>query len=152
MGEPAAKIKADDIAAVFREEIRADVESLKAKGIHPTLVGFLGTGDVSAKKYSEWTMKACEADGIRFEVREVSGACGPRAVPPPSGGAHQNAPHTLPMRSEATKRGAAPTPPAGYPLRRAHVPKCTTALLCRVCSTCAGRHHAPHRMPDCVPA
>jgi hypothetical protein len=82
MGEPAAKIKADDIAAVFREEIRADVESLKAKGIHPTLVGFLGTGDVSAKKYSEWTMKACEADGIRFEVREVSGACGPRAVPP----------------------------------------------------------------------
>ena len=83
MGEPAAKIKADDIAAVFREEIRADVESLKAKGIHPTLVGFLGTGDVSAKKYSEWTMKACEADGIRFEVREVSGACGPRAVPPP---------------------------------------------------------------------
>lgn len=56
---------------MFREEIRADVESLKAKGIHPTLVGFLGTGDVSAKKYSEWTMKACEADGIRFEVREV---------------------------------------------------------------------------------
>ena len=71
MGEPAAKIKADDIASVFREEIRNDVESLKAKGVHPTLVGFLGTGDVAAKKYSEWTMKACEADGIRFEVREV---------------------------------------------------------------------------------
>lgn len=69
---PAEKVKADDIAAVFREEIRADVEALKAKGVHPTLVGFLGTGDVSAKKYSEWTMKACEADGIKFEVREVS--------------------------------------------------------------------------------
>lgn len=68
---PAEKIKADDIAAVFRSEIRADVEALKAKGITPTLVGFLGTGDVAAKKYSEWTMKACEADGIKFEVREV---------------------------------------------------------------------------------
>lgn len=68
---PAEKIKADDIAAVFRSEIRADVEALKAQGVHPTLVGFLGTGDVSAKKYSEWTMKACEADGIKFEVREV---------------------------------------------------------------------------------
>ena len=69
---PAEKVKADDIAAVFRSEIRADVEALKAQGVHPTLVGFLGTGDVSAKKYSEWTMKACEADGIKFEVREVS--------------------------------------------------------------------------------
>jgi len=68
---PAEKIKADDIATVFRSEIRADVEALKAKGITPTLVGFLGTGDVSAKKYSEWTSKACEADGIKFEVREV---------------------------------------------------------------------------------
>ena len=71
MHGPAEKIKADDIAAVFREEIRADIQALKAKGVHPTLVGFLGTGDVAAKKYSEWTMKACEADGIKFEVREV---------------------------------------------------------------------------------
>jgi len=68
---PAEKVKADEIAAVFRDEIRADVEELKAKGIHPTLVAFLGTGDVAAKKYSEWTAKACEADGIKFEVREV---------------------------------------------------------------------------------
>ena len=68
---PAEKVKADDIAAVFRDEIRKDVDELKAKGVQPLLVGFLGTGDVAAKKYSEWTMKACEADGIRFEVREV---------------------------------------------------------------------------------
>ena len=68
---PAEKVKADEIAAVFRDEIRADVEELKAKGIHPTLVAFLGTGDVAAKKYSEWTAKACEADGIKFEVREA---------------------------------------------------------------------------------
>jgi methylenetetrahydrofolate dehydrogenase (NAD+) len=68
MGE---KVKADDIAAVFREEIRADVNALKAQGVNPTFVAFLGTGDVAAKKYSEWTMKACESDGIKFEVREV---------------------------------------------------------------------------------
>ena len=82
MGEPAVKVKADDIAAVFREEIRADVAELKAKGVHPTLVSFLATGDVAAKKYSEWTQKACEADGIKYEVREVSGAHEPRAMPP----------------------------------------------------------------------
>ena len=69
--ELAQKIKADDVAAVFRNEIRADVEALKARGVEPTLVAFLSTGDASAKKYSEWTMKACEADGIKFEVREV---------------------------------------------------------------------------------
>ena len=67
----AVKIKADDIAAVFRREIRAEVDRMKAKGVQPTLVAFLSTGDASARKYSEWTMKACEADGIKFEVREV---------------------------------------------------------------------------------
>jgi hypothetical protein len=87
MGEPAVKVKADDIAAVFREEIRADVAELKAKGVHPTLVSFLATGDVAAKKYSEWTQKACEADGIKYEVREVSGAHEPHAMQP-SGWAH----------------------------------------------------------------
>jgi hypothetical protein len=73
MGEPAVKVKADDIAAVFREEIRADVAELKAKGVHPTLVSFLATGDVAAKKYSEWTQKACEADGIKYEVIQPKG-------------------------------------------------------------------------------
>ena len=53
---PAEKIKADDIAGVFRAEIRASVDALKAKGIQPTLVGFLGLsrpsstlGDVYSK-------------------------------------------------------------------------------------------------------
>jgi len=38
----------------------------------PLLVGFLANGDVAAKKYAEWTGKACEADGIKFELREVA--------------------------------------------------------------------------------
>ncbi len=40
-------------------------------GVVPLLVGFLANGDVAAKKYAEWTGKACEADGIKFELREV---------------------------------------------------------------------------------
>ena len=27
--------------------------------------------DPAARKYAEWTGKACEADGIRYELREV---------------------------------------------------------------------------------
>jgi len=56
---------------VFRKEIQDSVARLKAKGITPLLVGFLANGDIAAKKYAEWTGKACEADGISFEVREV---------------------------------------------------------------------------------
>lgn len=69
---PAEKVKADDIAAPFREEIRTTIANLKKDGIVPLLVGFLANGDVAAKKYAEWTGKACEADGIKFELREVA--------------------------------------------------------------------------------
>mmetsp|Transcript_37295 Transcript_37295/g.76447 ORF Transcript_37295/g.76447 Transcript_37295/m.76447 type:complete len:328 (+) Transcript_37295:32-1015(+) len=71
MSGPAEKVKADEIAAPHREEIRATIAGLKEKGVTPLLVGFLAQGDPSAKKYAEWTGKACEADGIKFELREV---------------------------------------------------------------------------------
>mmetsp|Transcript_21275 Transcript_21275/g.41441 ORF Transcript_21275/g.41441 Transcript_21275/m.41441 type:complete len:325 (+) Transcript_21275:152-1126(+) len=67
----AVKIKADDAAAPFREDIKTKIVALKAKGVTPLLVGFLANGDAGAIKYAEWTGKACEADGITFEVRNV---------------------------------------------------------------------------------
>mmetsp|Transcript_31023 Transcript_31023/g.78101 ORF Transcript_31023/g.78101 Transcript_31023/m.78101 type:complete len:327 (+) Transcript_31023:222-1202(+) len=67
----AVKVKADDAAAPFRDDIKANISKLKEKGITPLLVGFLANGDAGAVKYAEWTGKACEADGIKFEVRNV---------------------------------------------------------------------------------
>lgn len=65
------KIKADEAASVFREEIQKKVNDLKAKGIIPKIVGFLATQDAGSIKYAEWTGKACEIDGISYEVRTV---------------------------------------------------------------------------------
>ncbi|KAJ1490001.1 putative methylene tetrahydrofolate dehydrogenase [Baffinella frigidus] len=71
MSEGGTKVKADDCAAPLREEIKSAVLKLKEKGVTPLLVGFLASGDESARKYAEWTGKACESDGIKFELREV---------------------------------------------------------------------------------
>jgi methylenetetrahydrofolate dehydrogenase (NAD+) len=38
----------------------------------PLLVGLLANNDPSAKQYAEWTGKACRADGLRYELRELS--------------------------------------------------------------------------------
>lgn len=35
------------------------------------LVGLLANRDPAAKKYAEWTGKACRADGLRYELREL---------------------------------------------------------------------------------
>lgn len=73
--QPAAnakKVDAGTIAAPFREEIRTQVQNLKQLGIDaPLLVGLLANTDPAAKKYAEWTGKACIADGIRYELRTV---------------------------------------------------------------------------------
>lgn len=37
----------------------------------PLLVGLLANKDPAAKKYAEWTGKACETDGLRYELREL---------------------------------------------------------------------------------
>jgi methylenetetrahydrofolate dehydrogenase (NAD+) len=68
----AKKIDAGDIAKPFREEIRNQVAKLKQAGIDaPLLVGLLANTDPAAKKYAEWTGKACRADGIRYELRMI---------------------------------------------------------------------------------
>jgi len=66
----ARKVLADEVAAPFRKEIRETVEKLDG-GLGPKLVGFLANGDPAARKYAEWTGKACVADALRFELREV---------------------------------------------------------------------------------
>jgi len=71
----AQKIDATAIAKPFREEIRTQIQKLKEVGIEaPLLVGLLANSDPAAKKYAEWTGRACKADGIRYELREIDDA------------------------------------------------------------------------------
>ena len=71
----AQKVDAGNIAKPFREEIRTQIQKLKEAGIEaPLLVGLLANSDPAAKKYAEWTGKACRADGIRYELREIKDA------------------------------------------------------------------------------
>lgn len=76
MSGPAIKVKADDVASLFRKEIQDVVGKLRMvilkvcveidsrnlckmfhhpwqRGITPLLVGFLANGDIAAKKYAE---------------------------------------------------------------------------------------------------
>mmetsp|Transcript_19712 Transcript_19712/g.47601 ORF Transcript_19712/g.47601 Transcript_19712/m.47601 type:complete len:385 (-) Transcript_19712:152-1306(-) len=64
------KVNAGVVAKPFREEIKAKVEAMKHAGFEPPLlVGLLANKDPAAKKYAEWTGKACRADGLRYELR-----------------------------------------------------------------------------------
>ena len=68
--EKGRKVLAAEIAEPFRTEIRETIRS-KYPGKPPKLVGLLGNDDFGARKYAEWTAKACAADGIAYELREV---------------------------------------------------------------------------------
>jgi len=66
------KIDAGDIAKPFREEVKKRVAQLIESGIEaPLLVGLLANQDPAAKKYAEWTGRACRADGLRYELRQL---------------------------------------------------------------------------------
>lgn len=66
------KINAENIAAPFRSDVKAQIAELNKAGIEaPLLVGLLANNDPAARKYAEWTGKACRADGIRYELREI---------------------------------------------------------------------------------
>jgi methylenetetrahydrofolate dehydrogenase (NAD+) len=65
------KLSVDEIAGTFRTQIKQYIaDTMYGRG--PKLVGFLANDDSSAKKYAEWTRRACESDGIRYELREIS--------------------------------------------------------------------------------
>ncbi|GMF53424.1 unnamed protein product [Phytophthora fragariaefolia] len=64
------KLNASTIAEPFSLAVREYIEQ-EMGGAGPKLVGLLAHGDPAAKKYAEWTGKACARDGIRYELREV---------------------------------------------------------------------------------
>jgi methylenetetrahydrofolate dehydrogenase (NAD+) len=56
------KISASEIADPFSLSVKKYIdESMHGHG--PKLVGLLAHGDPAAKKYAEWTGKACRRDG-----------------------------------------------------------------------------------------
>lgn len=66
------KVDAAVVAKPFRQEIQDKVKAWKAEGVEaPLLVGLLANNDPAAKKYAEWTGKACRNDGLRYELRTV---------------------------------------------------------------------------------
>eukprot|EP00980_Cylindrotheca_fusiformis_P015361 scaffold4306_cov154-Cylindrotheca_fusiformis.AAC.7 len=66
------KVNSGVVAKQFREEIKAKVDSMKKQGIEPPLlVGLLANKDPAAKQYAEWTGKACQNDGLRYELRTI---------------------------------------------------------------------------------
>mmetsp|Transcript_16104 Transcript_16104/g.26160 ORF Transcript_16104/g.26160 Transcript_16104/m.26160 type:complete len:372 (+) Transcript_16104:61-1176(+) len=66
------KLDASLVAQPFREEIKAKVQAMKQAGMEPPLlVGLLANKDPAARKYAEWTGKACRADGLRYELRTL---------------------------------------------------------------------------------
>lgn len=67
------KVDSSIVAKSYREEIKLKVEALKKKGVEPPLlVGILANKDPAARKYAEWTGKACRADGLRYDLRIVN--------------------------------------------------------------------------------
>jgi len=66
------KMDASIVARPFRNTIKEKIEAMKKDGIEPPLlVGLLANNDPAARKYAEWTGKACRADGLRYELRTL---------------------------------------------------------------------------------
>jgi methylenetetrahydrofolate dehydrogenase (NAD+) len=65
--EAGEKYDAGVIAEPFREEVKQYIQNVLG-GVGPKLVGLLANSDPAARKYAEWTGRACARDGIRYEV------------------------------------------------------------------------------------
>ena len=65
------KVNVGPCAAKFDAEIKAYVASASAQGSAPLLVSFLGNDDPEALVYAKMTRRACESNGVRFELRQV---------------------------------------------------------------------------------
>lgn len=65
------KLDAASCAQPFRTAVAETVEKMECKDSRPLLVGFLANDDPGAKAYARWTKRACEADNLNFELREV---------------------------------------------------------------------------------
>ena len=78
MTDPVTKkgllLKADSIAATFREEVK---QSLEQCGIRPKLVGILATSSAPSKNYAEHTKKQCDELGFEFALIKTGAAVSP---------------------------------------------------------------------------
>jgi methylenetetrahydrofolate dehydrogenase (NAD+) len=64
-------LKAESIAAAFREEVKASL----AAGTHrPKLVGILATSSAPSKNYAEFTRRQCEELGVEFVLKATGAA------------------------------------------------------------------------------
>lgn len=52
----------------FRNHIKKTIYN---RNIKPKLVGFLANDDPAAKKYAEWTAKACKQTGVEFDLLKI---------------------------------------------------------------------------------
>ena len=76
-GEASGKgilLKADPIANVFRDEIKA---TLATRPRPPKLVGILATSAAPSKFYAEFTQKQCTALGFEFVLKRIGAAADP---------------------------------------------------------------------------
>lgn len=71
MAEGGQKIDAGVISEPYREEVSAYIKE-QMGGVGPKLLGLLANSDPAARKYAEWTGRACTRDGIRYEVVECT--------------------------------------------------------------------------------
>ena len=67
-------IKADPIAAQFRDEVR---QALAQRPCRPKLVGILATTSTPSKSYAEFTRKQCEELGFDFFLKTTGAAASP---------------------------------------------------------------------------
>lgn len=64
-------LKADPIAAAFREEVTSTLKTCETK---PKLVGILSTSAAPSKFYAEFTRKQCEDLGVEFVLKKTGAA------------------------------------------------------------------------------
>ena len=66
----ATLLEGKPIAEGIRRQVKADVESLKAKGVAPRLVAVLAGDNPGAKFYAGAQEKACQEVGIAYQLQE----------------------------------------------------------------------------------
>ena len=67
-------LKADPIAAAFRDEVKQSLEQCR---VRPKLVGILATSSAPSKNYAEFTKKQCEELGVEFVLIKIGAAVSP---------------------------------------------------------------------------
>lgn len=67
------ELKGTDLAITIQEEVRAEAEAWRAKGLQPKLTAVVASSDPSMLSYVRSKARAAEKLGIAFEALEVAG-------------------------------------------------------------------------------